>query len=118
MFIVIHGWTENVFRAWVQNVLSELWQTFQWNVCGVDWSTLAVKDLLTAEGNTRSVGKYVAQFIAYLDVLGISFEYVTVIGHSLGAQVSAYCGEYLNGTLGSIIGMDMSLTHNLSCSSN
>lgn len=101
---MIHGWTENVSREYIQNALRELLVHIKSNVCGMDWSSLAGKDLFTAEGNAAIVGKYLGDFIKYLGEIGIPHENVTLIGHSLGAQVSAYCGEYLEGNLGTIIG--------------
>lgn len=63
-----------------------------------------ILDLLTAEANSRSVGKNLALFIKYLGTIGLHYEMITLIGHSLGAQVSANCGEELQGYLGSIFG--------------
>lgn len=77
------------------------------NVCGVNWKLLAKPDILIAERNAELVGAHLAKFIRYLQKIRIQPSSVHLVGHSLGAKVSAGCGTYLNGKLGSIFGISI-----------
>lgn len=107
-YFVIHGWTENWELAWVQDILKSLLKYTGGNVCGVNWRVLAKPDILIAERNAELVGAHLAKFITYLQQkIRIQPSSVHLVGHSLGAKVSAECGTHLNGKLGSIFGISI-----------
>lgn len=110
VYFIVHGWTESAQREWVQTVMKNILLYRQVNVCGVDWERLAKGTLPKAIGNAQIVGIYLSQFVSYLQQQGIPFTSINMIGHSLGAQVSAVCGQRLNGRLNSIYGCNLSVT--------
>lgn len=107
VYFIIHGWTESVRREWVQTVMKNILQYRQTNVCGVDWERLAKGSLASAAGNAQIVGIYLSQFVSYLQQQGIPYTSINMISHSLGAQISAVCGQRLNGRLYSIYGKNV-----------
>lgn len=74
------------------------------NVIVVDWKRLASLIYFNAASSTFSVGKYVANLIAFLEDEGIDLSKVHLIGHSLGAQISSVAGDQLDGKIGRITG--------------
>lgn len=77
------------------------------NVIIVDWGHGSGWPYTQAVANTRVVGAEVAKMVEFLisrsngDISRFHF-----IGHSLGAHVSGYAGEALNGRVGRITGLD------------
>lgn len=53
------------------------------------------------------IGEYVAAFIEFLvSEVQVSYDDVHILGHSLGAHVAGYAGNYVPGKLGRITGLD------------
>ncbi|CAL4120475.1 unnamed protein product, partial [Meganyctiphanes norvegica] len=80
------------------------------NVVVVDWLSGSAPPYTQACANIRLIGAIVGRFIIDLEkYFGIPPAHVHVIGHSLGAQLAGYMGEYLKSRgriLGRITGMD------------
>lgn len=104
VYFVIHGWTENIRRKWVQTVMSKIIQHKKINVCAVDWEKFARDTFTNTVEKATSVGAYLGQFISYLQHQGVPYSSIHIISHSLGSQVAAVCGQVLNGQIGSIYG--------------
>ncbi|KAG8456844.1 hypothetical protein GDO86_002578 [Hymenochirus boettgeri] len=108
-FIVIHGWTmSGLFENWLHNLVNALQEREQnSNVIVVDWMNLAHQLYPDAVNNTRAVGKDTAILMDWLkEKANLSLENVHLIGYSLGAHVAGYAGNYVNGTIGRITGLD------------
>lgn len=104
---IIHGWLDHFYRNWMQEMMSEYIAYQDVNVCGVDWSRLATYEyIIAATENVFDVGWYLAIFILFLEDLGVDLDDVTLVGHSLGAQVAGIAGDHLAGELNAIYALD------------
>uniref|UniRef100_A0A336LRM9 CSON012861 protein n=1 Tax=Culicoides sonorensis TaxID=179676 RepID=A0A336LRM9_CULSO len=104
---IIHGWLDNFYRNWMQEMMSTYIEYQDVNVCGVDWGRLATYEYgIAARENVYEVGWYLAIFILYLEDLGIDLNDITLVGHSLGAQISGIAGDHLGGELNAIYALD------------
>lgn len=65
-----------------------------------------MQEYTLSANSTRAVGLYLGKFIKYLAGSGFSLNDITLIGHSMGAQISGFAGAYLNGKVQMIIGLD------------
>ncbi|XP_053557076.1 endothelial lipase [Bombina bombina] len=108
-FFVIHGWTmSGLFESWLHSLVVALHEREKdANIIVVDWMSLAHQLYPDAVNHTKVVGKHIAQLLDWLQERGnISLENVHLIGYSLGAHVAGYAGNYVNGTVGRITGLD------------
>ncbi|XP_012543587.2 pancreatic lipase-related protein 2 isoform X2 [Monomorium pharaonis] len=105
--IIIHGWTENGNAFWLHDIRRNYLSIGDYNVIYVDWFTGSTKEYLTSVKLIRQVGEYVAAFIEFLkSETQISFDDIHILGHSLGAHVAGYIGNYTSKKLGRITGLD------------
>ena len=79
------------------------------NIIAVDWSKGAELDSIssynTAVANTRVIGAVIGELIRNLArISGANFDNFCVVGHSLGAHVAGYVGEYIIQNGGATIG--------------
>lgn len=71
-------------------------QRGSYNVILVDWNPLSALPWYSAAvKNCQVVGKYLAEFLDYLDSRGILLSNVHVVGFSLGAEVAGFAGQNL-----------------------
>ncbi|MEE6514095.1 hypothetical protein FKM82_022081 [Ascaphus truei] len=108
-FFVIHGWTmSGLFESWLQKLVFALQEREQYaNIIVVDWIFLAHQLYPDAVNNTKVVGKDIAMLLNWLqEKANLSLENVHLIGYSLGAHVAGYAGNYVNGTVARITGLD------------
>ncbi|XP_052776849.1 pancreatic triacylglycerol lipase-like [Mya arenaria] len=104
--IIVHGFTHNGHRMWLQNMTRELLKHDDYNVIVVDWQHGATIPYEQATANTRIVGAQIAQLVNKLvQVASAQTADFHIIGHSLGAHICGYAGERIPG-LGRITGMD------------
>ncbi|XP_039431574.1 phospholipase A1 member A-like [Culex pipiens pallens] len=105
--IITHGWTDNVNKTWVQETAKNVIKYQGSNVCAVDWNHLAkYRYYVSAIENVPKVSGYVTLFVAFLRDSGIPLDRVTLVGHSLGAQISGQVGYNYRGQIGAIFGLD------------
>ncbi|XP_029159256.1 pancreatic lipase-related protein 2-like [Nylanderia fulva] len=105
--IIVHGWTENGNAFWLHNIRRNYLSVGDYNVICVNWSAGSTKEYLTSVRLIRQIGEYVAAFIQFLrSEAQVSYDDVHILGHSLGAHVAGYIGNYLSGKLGRITGLD------------
>lgn len=102
---LIHGWFDSVNRTWINKTMSSYVRHFHSNICGVDWSRLALTEYTIAADNTKIVAKYLQKFIEFLMENGMKLKQITLIGHSMGAQIAGMTGGKFNGSISEIIGM-------------
>ncbi|XP_065091125.1 lipase member H-like [Ochlerotatus camptorhynchus] len=106
MFIT-HGWLENHAINWMRQTAEDTLKFIDTNVCIVGWDHLSKYVYYqAARENTLLVSGYMTRFINFLDKNGMSLGKVTLVGHSLGAQVCGQVGYNLDGRLGEIYGLD------------
>uniref|UniRef100_A0A194AQ58 Putative pancreatic triacylglycerol lipase-like protein n=1 Tax=Pinctada fucata TaxID=50426 RepID=A0A194AQ58_PINFU len=102
---IVHGFTHNGNRQWLQNMCSEFLKKDDMNVIIVDWGHGSGVPYTQATANTRVVGALMAKMIKQLVTVGADLNRVHIIGHSLGAHIAGYAGERLD-KLGRISGLD------------
>ncbi|CAI9619874.1 unnamed protein product, partial [Staurois parvus] len=108
-FIVIHGWTmSGLFENWLHKLVSALQEREPYsNIIVVDWMFLAHQLYPDAVNNTKLVGRETARLMDWLqEKANLSLPNVHLIGYSLGAHVAGFSGNYVNGTIGRITGLD------------
>ncbi|XP_058831711.1 lipase member H-like [Topomyia yanbarensis] len=103
---ITHGWLDNGDRYWVRDMAADYLTFVDSNVCVVDWKNLTMYGYAIAVNHTYKVGAYMTKFITYLNGQGIPLSKVTLIGHSLGAQISGHTGHNLGGKIAAIYGLD------------
>ncbi|XP_052563811.1 lipase member H-like [Culex pipiens pallens] len=105
--IITHGWQSKANVTWVQEMAGAYSKYVDSNVCVVDWSRYARYGYaIAAKRNTRLVGKYLAVFMQFLTRNGITPSKMTLIGHSLGAHVSAFACKNFSGQVKELYGLD------------
>ncbi|XP_071850242.1 pancreatic triacylglycerol lipase-like isoform X2 [Apostichopus japonicus] len=104
---IIHGWGEHGNKAWIQNLRKAILQREKSNVIIVDWYEGADElNYWKSVQNIRVVGSQLAHFLIFLkDQTGVSESSVHLVGHSLGAHLAGYTGQYLPG-IGRITALD------------
>ncbi|CAG2163753.1 unnamed protein product [Oppiella nova] len=105
---IIHGYATNLQQGPWMLRLKDLWlDAGDYNVFIVDWSGGANGQYEQAIANTRVVGNLTARMINDLkSVSGLGLSKVHLLGHSLGAHISGFAGQALNGLVGRITGLD------------
>lgn len=82
----------------------------QWNIIVVDWASLSHAIYTEARVHSTVVGRQLAHFCVFLNKLGVAMSSVHLIGHSMGAQISALAAykvqHHLNQKIGRISGLD------------
>lgn len=103
---IIHGMTHNANKEWVITMKNAILDAENVNVITVDWSKGNGFPYLQACANAQVVGAVIARLINTLisNTKSTASDF-HLIGHSLGAQVSGYAGERIQG-LGRITGLD------------
>uniref|UniRef100_A0A1Q3F7E4 Putative salivary lipase n=1 Tax=Culex tarsalis TaxID=7177 RepID=A0A1Q3F7E4_CULTA len=105
--IITHGWLSNANVSWVQEMAGNYSKFVDSNVCVVDWSRYARYGYaIAAKRNTRLVGDYLAVFMQFLTRNGITPSKMTLIGHSMGAHISAYACKNFSGQVKELYGLD------------
>lgn len=92
---IIHGFTDTATNKWVTNLKEELLKSDDMNVIAVDWSggnQLPFYDQAVA--NTPLVAAIIRQLLSAMVMKGARPQQVHLIGHSLGAQISGYVGQF------------------------
>lgn len=80
------------------------------NVLVADWSPAANLDYPNSRRAVSKVALVLAkQLQQFLARHNVSHEAVHVIGHSLGAHIAGRIGQYFNGTVGRVTGLDPAL---------
>lgn len=103
---IIHGWINNRTST-VNTVLTRAFlQDSDINVIVVDWGTIAQESYLTAVAAVPAVGRHLGNFIKWLTTLGVTYDKVHVVGHSLGAHVAGNAGRATEGKIKRITGLD------------
>ncbi|XP_056013680.1 inactive pancreatic lipase-related protein 1-like [Ostrea edulis] len=110
---ITHGFTDTTKSGWAQEMKDAFLQKGDMNVITVDWSNGAdFFNYDTPTANTRVVGATVGNMVKALkDTVNLPLSQVHLIGHSLGAQVMGYAGDWNRGDIGRITGLDPAGVH-------
>lgn len=115
---VIHGFLSGVHGGylylaenkaaddhWMQRLGTD-WSRFTHsNVCLVDWSRLANYEYgIAACKHTRMVANHLINIFNYLTTQGMNMRTVSIAGHSLGAHIAGFVGQFYQGVLYTIYG--------------
>ncbi|XP_065088327.1 pancreatic lipase-related protein 2-like [Ochlerotatus camptorhynchus] len=104
---VIHGWMDDMSLNWFQQLVQDVLKFYGGNVCAVNWGHLARYNYYrTAVNHTMIASGYLTKFVQFLQTTGVPMEKITMIGHSMGAQISGQVGYNLGGRIGKIYGLD------------
>ncbi|EAT36379.1 AAEL011528-PA [Aedes aegypti] len=107
VIFVIHGWLDDISRMWFQQLAQDVLKYTGSNVCAVNWGHLArYRYYRTAVNHTVMVSGYLTKFVQYLESAGVPLSNITMVGHSMGAQISGQVGYNLGGKIGRIYGLD------------
>ncbi|XP_043212799.1 pancreatic triacylglycerol lipase-like [Amphibalanus amphitrite] len=106
--VIIHGFGSSCNRVWAHEMREALLFTLDCNVICVHWDKgAATPNYMRAAVNTRLVGRQVALLIKQLvNRHGASLDNIHLIGFSLGAHVSGFTGQELEGNISRITGLD------------
>lgn len=73
----------------------EITEQLDTNACLMDWSPFSRDTYTRAANHTRRVGHYFGMMIEFLNNTGFPLDNITLIGHSMGAQICGFAGDYL-----------------------
>uniref|UniRef100_A0A4W4GK51 PLAT domain-containing protein n=1 Tax=Electrophorus electricus TaxID=8005 RepID=A0A4W4GK51_ELEEL len=106
--LIIHGWTiGGVFESWMYQLVAAVRQReLEANLIVVDWLDLAHQLYPDAVSHTRHVGLSIAALLDWLQSPVHHVVVIHMIGYSLGAHVAGYAGNFVQGTVGRITGLD------------
>lgn len=92
----IHGWgAGGQAGSWGVGIRSALLNRVDCNYFLVDWGAGSnTANYITARNRVNEVGAVVAQYIDWINVRGVPFSAVTIIGSSLGAHVAGAAGNH------------------------
>lgn len=106
LYLVIHGWLSSVNQNWAKKFRQDMAKFLDVNACAVSWERLAnFEYIITAIQHVSLVGDYVTEFISQAFNFGIALDDITLVGHSLGAQISGHVGKNINERLGEKLGV-------------
>ncbi|XP_043197105.1 pancreatic triacylglycerol lipase-like isoform X1 [Amphibalanus amphitrite] len=112
---IVHGYLDSGEKRWIKRMVAALLDHQPMNVLVVDWVGGSGPPYTQAVANIRLVGAIVGRFIQILHKLhGTPSNQMHVIGHSLGAHLAGYVGDFLHKTsmrLGRITGLDPAEPH-------
>uniref|UniRef100_A0A1I8Q7I1 Lipase domain-containing protein n=1 Tax=Stomoxys calcitrans TaxID=35570 RepID=A0A1I8Q7I1_STOCA len=106
-YFLIHGWLNSYKTIFIEKIRNAMLRYEDCNVIVVDWPR-ARTGFFSAFFAVPGVGKQVATMIDFLhEQFGMSFETLTVVGHSYGGQVCGFTGKNVKtGKIHKIIGLD------------
>ncbi|XP_018330859.1 pancreatic triacylglycerol lipase-like [Agrilus planipennis] len=104
---IVHGWANDHFSE-VNTVIREAFiDAMDVNVFVVDWGGPAGGSYRNAVANVPRVGTFLGEYIGELqEIFGLDPEDFLLVGYSLGAHVAGRAGSLLNGSVGTIVGLD------------
>lgn len=94
---ITHGYMNNGTASWVLKMKDEYLKKDDLNVITVDWGKAASALYPLSAGFTKGIGQFLGQFLYSLNkTIGVPYENIHLVGHSLGAHVSGFAGIEIN----------------------
>ncbi|CAH1990973.1 unnamed protein product [Acanthoscelides obtectus] len=108
--LLIHGWASTGHHHYVQ-IARTFAEKKDMNALVVGWHSLAYNCYYAAASATHCIGKYIATvMVQIVDTLGADPDDFHIIGHSLGAHIAGYAGDFFKDMhrerIGRITGLD------------
>ncbi|XP_053690861.1 pancreatic triacylglycerol lipase-like [Sabethes cyaneus] len=104
---IIHGWNSSSGEPHFEDMARNYSRFVNSNICLLNWSNLSRYEYdVAAQQSLQMVVAYFTRFLRFLNANGMSYTKVTLVGHSLGAQISGLVGKNLNGAIGQIFALD------------
>ncbi|XP_066155468.1 phospholipase A1 2-like [Euwallacea fornicatus] len=104
---IIHGWHGAYGSSFPTKLGHAYLKGIDANIISVNWDELAASFYIKAYDSAKPVGQYVGQFIKGISAAyDYSLNKVSIVGHSLGAQITGFVGKETEGKLHSITGLD------------
>ncbi|KAG5885413.1 hypothetical protein JTB14_031435 [Gonioctena quinquepunctata] len=104
---ITHGWKNSHESDVNSHIREHILRVSDVNVFVIDWSPIAGRTYVTAQGSVTKVGEYAGNFIKSLQhTYGLNLGKVKLVGHSLGAHISGCIGAALGRQVDSIVGLD------------
>ncbi|XP_017771746.1 PREDICTED: lipase member H-A-like [Nicrophorus vespilloides] len=104
---VIHGFQSSGYSDTCQEIKDKYLELYDYNIFVVDWSKISGNLIYFIPAtSTRQVGEYFASLIDLLITHGADANDIHLIGHSLGAHISGFAGEYSSVNVSRITGLD------------
>ncbi|XP_035783694.1 phospholipase A1 member A-like [Anopheles albimanus] len=105
--VVTHGWTESSNTTLFQNLTSRYRRFVDTNVCTVDWAPYAEFNYQTAaRRSVPLVAQRLSNFLQAISVLYYDLSRVSLVGFSMGGQISGLTGKNFPGRIGAIYALD------------
>ncbi|CAG9113517.1 unnamed protein product [Plutella xylostella] len=106
--VITHGWMSGGSTEWLKQMKDAYLRTTSSNVIVVDWGEYAKNVIYPVPAKkTNKVGMEIAKLLdALSQSYGVNGSRIHLIGHSLGAQVMGYAGEYSSNRVSRITGLD------------
>lgn len=99
---IVHGWMESANRTYYRGLIDAYLIRGNYNVIGVDWSRPSLSEYTISSRNTKTAGRELGDFIIKLNKnMGIPFEQIHILGHSLGAHLAGFAGKRVLSRTGS-----------------
>ncbi|KAI9556632.1 hypothetical protein GHT06_016422 [Daphnia sinensis] len=110
LLFIVHGYLEHGNKKWIKRMVEEALIYDNINVVVVDWVSGSGPPYTQAVANIRLIGVMLAHLLLFLHAqFQVPTENCHITGHSLGAHLAGYAGQYLRDRghmLGRITGMD------------
>lgn len=109
--LIIHGWTDDADSGWYKDITTAYLKKEDLNVIAIDWSKPASALYPLSVKYTKDIGQYLGELLVDLhETVGVPYENMHLIGHSLGAHISGFAGQYVlenkKTNIGRITGLD------------
>ncbi|KAJ0175090.1 hypothetical protein K1T71_009231 [Dendrolimus kikuchii] len=105
--VIVHGWLGNQNTGINPLIRDAYLAKSDTNVIVLDWRRLALSGYATAASGVPAVGRGLGQFIRFLiQVTGIRYSSIHLIGFSLGAHLVGNAGRELEGKVARVTGLD------------
>jgi len=103
----IHGWLDGGANVPFTRYRDAYLERGDFNFFGVDWNAGQTPNYILARQRVGECGRGVAAFIDFLNLNGLPFSAVTLLGHSLGAHAAGHAGKQVTrGQIAVIVGLD------------
>ncbi|XP_071544128.1 pancreatic lipase-related protein 2-like [Panulirus ornatus] len=94
LVVITHGYLESAEIGWIQRMVESL-LTSGVGVVTVDWFKAATPPYAQAVANVRLIGAVTGYLLHILAYYEVDMRKVHLVGHSLGAHLMSYAGDYI-----------------------